>query len=1199
MASAKRVVKPAAAVAGLTTLSASVKTTAAVRSSLAVKVPDAYADLKVTIKKSPGSIDTDTYRLGEDITYTITVENLGPRDETGVYVNVSVPGALKSASQPTAVLLAIPALGVSTGTWAAGSLASGGKKTLTVVTTVQEASNASAAVKVAGNGTDNNQTNNMDSMFFCIVPDAPGEIFGPAIVCLHKSYTYSINKVPGASFYDWNFPSDWVVEIDPNNQEVAVVKDAGASGKITVAVGNTCGKGAEKVFEVTSVFGKPSITSPIQGKQYPCPNITTTYQIDPVAGATSYTWTVPAGWSIQGAANGTSITVVVGTGSGSVTVTAVNPCGEGTSTTLAVTPQATAPTKPAIIGETNVCQGSSGNIYSIAAIPGVTYTWTVPQDWKITNGDGTNRITVTSGTLEGEIQVVVSNDCNLSATAAIAVKLVPSPPPTPKDISGLAVVCANQKNLVYSIAPVPGASSYRWTAAGWTIVAGQGTTSITINAGSSGTVISVVAINACGVTSAVQLTTVVTNAVPGKPGAITGSTIPCIGKTYIFSIEALSDAANYTWSVPAGWTITAGQGTTSITVTAGSTAGNVSVLATNGCGDGSANNLPVKPTSEGPTGLKAIEGAADVCAGATVTYQVDATANANAYTWEVPQGWTIVAGQNTTQLQVKAGAAGGEISIIAKNDCGAVTLKKAVTVSASVPAKPGNISGETSACSGTTLTYTIPPVSGATTYTWYVPAGWSIVSNQGTSLTVKAGSTAGQIRVEGVNGCGASGAKATLAVAALPGPPAVPGSIRQSAGSFCHDTPGIVFSIDPVPGASTYTWAVPQGWSITAGQGTTSITVTTGTVAGEVTVYGSNSCGQGERKATSVAPQKLPVAPEINMGAADPCIGGNSVYSVTAQPDVNSYTWQVPAGWTIVSGQGSTSITVTTTAAAGSVKVSAISACGEGITTELAVKPVAGVPATTGVIRGPASACAGRSLTYTVDATAHASTYTWAVPQGWTITAGQGTTSVTVTAGNQNGEIMVAAGNGCGTGVSATLPVTVQPLAQLGPISDKSTACVGLAYEVAPVAGATQYIWSVPDGWHITSGQGTTQVTVAASDQTNGSISVVVDNGTCQSEPVSLTPDKQLLTNEVFFPNVFSPNGDGNNDTWAIRNLESYPDNEVSVLNRWGNEVYRSKAYRNDWGGGNLSEGTYYYVAHIKGCDGVQRVYKGYVTIVR
>lgn len=64
--------------------------------------------------------------------------------------------------------------------------------------------------------------------------------------------------------------------------------------------------------------------------------------------------------------------------------------------------------------------------------------------------------------------------------------------------------------------------------------------------------------------------------------------------------------------------------------------------------------------------------------------------------------------------------------------------------------------------------------------------------------------------------------------------------------------------------------------------------------------------------------------------------------------------------------------------------------------------------------------------------------------------------------------------------------------------------------------------------------------------------------------------------------NLFSPNGDGINDTWYIENLQFYTTNEVSVYNIYGQVVYTKKGYANDWegtyNGAPLPDGTYYYV---------------------
>jgi gliding motility-associated-like protein len=83
-------------------------------------------------------------------------------------------------------------------------------------------------------------------------------------------------------------------------------------------------------------------------------------------------------------------------------------------------------------------------------------------------------------------------------------------------------------------------------------------------------------------------------------------------------------------------------------------------------------------------------------------------------------------------------------------------------------------------------------------------------------------------------------------------------------------------------------------------------------------------------------------------------------------------------------------------------------------------------------------------------------------------------------------------------------------------------------------------------------------------------------------------------------PNTFTPNGDGINDTWQIRYLDSYPANTVEVYNRQGQLVFRSAGYTTPWDGRfkgqPLPVGTYYYLIDPK--EGRKRM-SGYVMIIR
>lgn len=82
-------------------------------------------------------------------------------------------------------------------------------------------------------------------------------------------------------------------------------------------------------------------------------------------------------------------------------------------------------------------------------------------------------------------------------------------------------------------------------------------------------------------------------------------------------------------------------------------------------------------------------------------------------------------------------------------------------------------------------------------------------------------------------------------------------------------------------------------------------------------------------------------------------------------------------------------------------------------------------------------------------------------------------------------------------------------------------------------------------------------------------------------------------------PNAFSPNGDGINDTWVIfrRVNERYPNNKLTIYNRYGVEVYSMSGYDNSFDGANLPAATYYYVFDYGVSD--KEIIKGYVTIGR
>ena len=127
-------------------------------------------------------------------------------------------------------------------------------------------------------------------------------------------------------------------------------------------------------------------------------------------------------------------------------------------------------------------------------------------------------------------------------------------------------------------------------------------------------------------------------------------------------------------------------------------------------------------------------------------------------------------------------------------------------------------------------------------------------------------------------------------------------------------------------------------------------------------------------------------------------------------------------------------------------------------------------------------------------------------------------------------------------------------------------------------------------GWHIIDNEW--------KDLGNSNVNGTLNEGTINSfifnpsEYEVLTFGALITEDDLVIFNLFSPNGDGTNDTFVIEGIELF-ENELTIYNRWGNIVYDVANYKNDWNGtsnagrvirrnDNLPAGTYYYTLKIK-----------------
>lgn len=103
---------------------------------------------------------------------------------------------------------------------------------------------------------------------------------------------------------------------------------------------------------------------------------------------------------------------------------------------------------------------------------------------------------------------------------------------------------------------------------------------------------------------------------------------------------------------------------------------------------------------------------------------------------------------------------------------------------------------------------------------------------------------------------------------------------------------------------------------------------------------------------------------------------------------------------------------------------------------------------------------------------------------------------------------------------------------------------------------------------------------------------------TSQTETFVQEEPKHKEIINIKIPNAMSPNGDGINDYFKIYNLESYPDNELVVIDRRGKVVYRCKNYQNDWSAEGIPDGVYYFRLLIKHPSN-SKINQGTLTIIR
>ena len=226
--------------------------------------------------------------------------------------------------------------------------------------------------------------------------------------------------------------------------------------------------------------------------------------------------------------------------------------------------------------------------------------------------------------------------------------------------------------------------------------------------------------------------------------------------------------------------------------------------------------------------------------------------------------------------------------------------------------------------------------------------------------------------------------------------------------------------------------------------------------------------------------------------------------------------------------------------------------------------------------------------------------------------------------------IKVTDGRGCMQRDSVTLRAYPNPVAEIttdpGDTVYLQNPHVTYSFEnlSADTLDISNFYWVLNQQYNITSTENEPRFTYVETGDYSTELKVYNPQGcdTSYYHTVKVEPVKLKI------PNVFTPNGDGTNDYFIIsldggsdmpsggdngsrgyresgaeyENYEPlnryYESSELTIFNRWGRVVYHSKDYQNDWDGGGLSDGTYFYVLK---CHGLKNdaTYQGSVMIIK
>ena len=480
------------------------------------------------------------------------------------------------------------------------------------------------------------------------------------------------------------------------------------------------------------------------------------------------TWTLtrtPGGTTTTG--TGTSYTIPgLATGTYTYTVTNSSGCTSGSSGNIVINSNPSAPTAPAVGTITQpTCSVSTGSVV-LNGLP-ASGTWTLTRTPGAVTSTGTGTSTTISGLAAGTYTYTVTDASGCTSGSSGNVIITVQPLASVPTIGTITQPTCSVSTGSVVLNGLPSSGTWTLTRTPGSVTSTGTGTSTTISGLAAGTYTYTVT-NASGCTSG-SSSSVVINAQPVTPtaptvGAITQPT--CAVPTGSIVLSGLPSTGTWTLTRTPGAVTSTGTGTS--TTISGLAAGTYTYTVTDasGCTSGSSgivviNAQPVTPSS--PTIGTITQ---PTCSVPTGSVALSGLPSSGTWTLTRTPGGTTVTGTGTSKTISDLMA--GTYSYTVSDASGCLSSSSSnivISIQPAVPDQPGSISGSNNPCQGVSQNYRVIAVSGATSYIWTIPSGWSGSSTSET-IAVTPGSTGGTISVAANNACGTGSTRTLNAVMA-------------------------------------------------------------------------------------------------------------------------------------------------------------------------------------------------------------------------------------------------------------------------------------------------------------------------------------------------------------------------------------------------------------------------------------------------